>query len=289
MASEGYIPFHPHPSTPTFTLPEGACDSHCHVFGPADTFPYSPKSSYIPVDAPKEILWQRHSFFGVDRAVLVQASCHGTDNRAMLDALQNSGDTYRGVAIVDSSITGKELEKMHEVGVRGVRFNFVKRLNARQSVEERLHILSMVQKLPWHLVVYYEPADLPEIKDFLYQVPMPVVIDHMGCIPADKGVNSREFEDLADLLKDDRFWIKVSCPERFSKTGAPYLDMDDLSRELISMIPGRVLWGTDWPHPNMKKEAPDDGLLVDRIERVCPDSDAQRALLIDNPTRLYWS
>ena len=241
------------------------------------------------MDAPKELLAQRHSAFGVQRAVLVQASCHGTDNRAMLDALESSGDIYRGVAIVDSSITFEELEKMHEVGVRGIRFNFVKRLKARQPIEERLHILSMVQELPWHLVVYYEPADLPEIQDFLKQVPVPVVIDHMGCIPADKGVNSREFENLAELLKDDRFWVKVSCPERFSLQGPPYLDMDEISRSLISLVPQRVLWGTDWPHPNMKKEAPDDGLLIDRIPRICPDDQTQRAMLIDNPTRLYWS
>ena len=289
MASEGYIPFHPNPSVPTFLLPQGACDSHCHVFGPADTFPYSPKSSYIPVDAPKELLAQRHRSFGVDRAVLVQASCHGSDNRAMLDALKTSGDTYRGIAIVDSSVTLSELEQMNELGVRGVRFNFVKRLKARQPIEERMHILDMVRQLPWHLVVYYEPADLPEIRDFLKQVPVPVVIDHMGCIPADRGVDSREFEDLADLLKDDRFWIKVSCPERFSLQGPPYLDMDEVSRSLISMVPQRVLWGTDWPHPNMKKEAPDDGLLIDRIPRVCPDEHTRKAMLIDNPTRLYWS
>ena len=288
MVSPGYIPFHPNPSKPEFTLPKGSVDSHCHVFGPGDVFPYAATSSYVPVDAPKELLFQRHKHLGIDRAVIVQASCHGTDNRAMIDALKSAGDTYRGIAIVNSEITEAELKAMDEVGVRGVRFNFVKRLKARQPIETRINILEKIKQLPWHLVVYFEPADLAEIKDFLMQVPVPVVIDHMGCIPSDKGAQSKEFEELAELLRDDRFWIKVSCPERFSKEGAPYLDMDEVASELIRMIPDRVLWGTDWPHPNMKKEAPDDGILVDRIARICPDEQQQKALLIENRTRLYW-
>ncbi len=288
MVTSGYIPFHPNPSKPEFTLLHGACDSHCHVFGPGDKFPYSSTSSYVPVDASKETLFQRHKHLGVDRAVIVQASCHGTDNRAMIDALQTAGESYRGIAIVDAGISESTLHEMNEIGVRGVRFNFVKRLKARQPIEARVKILNMIKELPWHLVVYFEPADLLEIRGFLEQVPVPVVIDHMGCIPSDKGVSSKEFEELATLLQDDRFWIKVSCPERFSLQGPPYLDMDEVASELIRMIPNRVLWGTDWPHPNMKKEAPDDGILVDRIARICPDIKQQKLLLVDNPTCLYW-
>jgi len=289
MVSPGYIPFHPHPSKPEFMLPQGACDSHCHVFGPEDTFLYASTSSYVPVDAPKELLFSRHRHLGIDRAVIVQASCHGIDNRAMIDALKTAGDAYRGIAVVNSEITETELREMHEVGIRGVRFNFVKRLKARQPIEVQMKILEKIKDFPWHLVVYFEPLDLPEIKSFLEQVQVPVVIDHMGCIPAGKGVSSKEFEELANLLRDDRFWIKVSCPERLSTQGSPYLDMDEIASELINMIPKRVLWGTDWPHPNMKKEAPDDGILVNRIARICPDEQQQKSLLIENPTRLYWN
>ncbi len=289
MATPGYIPFHPDPKKPDIKLPEGACDSHCHVFGPGDIFPFSPKSSYVPVDAPKELLFQRHRHLGIDRAVIVQASCHGTDNTAMLDALRTAGDSYRGIAIVAPEITEAELADMHDAGVRGVRFNFVKRLKARQPVDVRRSILRKMTGLPWHVVVYFEPADFPEIRDSLKEIPVPVVIDHMGCVPGGAGVNSPEFEDLAQLMEDDRFWVKVSCPERFSKIGPPYSDTDDVAKELIRVAPNRVLWGTDWPHPNMKKEAPDDGFLVDRLATICPDKDALRRLLIENPDRLYWN
>ncbi len=289
MATPGYIPFHPNPKKPDITLPAGSCDSHCHVFGPGKIYPYSALSSYIPVDAPKEILFQRHQFLGIDRAVIVQASCHGTDNRAMLDTLKSAGDSYRGIAMVSPDITEKELAEMHELGVRGVRFNFLKRLKSRPPAEAIDVIVKKISKLPWHIVVYFEPSDLPEIRQFLQNSPIPVVIDHMGRVPAEKGVLSAEFEDLASLMKDERFYVKVSCPERLSKTGSPYSDTDDVAKELINMAPKRVLWGTDWPHPNMKTEAPDDGALVDRITVICPQEKNQRLLLIDNPQSLYWA
>lgn len=288
MVTPGYIPFHPEPKKPDIKLPKGACDSHCHVFGPGDIFPFSKKSSYVPVDASKETLFQRHRFLGLDRAVIVQASCHGTDNSAMIDALQSGGDSYRGVAIVSPDISEEQLDIMHQAGVRGVRFNFVKRLKARQSDADRQRIIDKISHLPWHVVVYFEPADLPDIHDFLVNNPTPVVIDHMGCVPGDKGVQSDEFEALARLMEDDRFWVKVSCPERLSKVGPPYSDTDAVARELIRLAPDRVLWGTDWPHPNMKTHAPDDGFLVDRLGVICPDEKQRHSLLVDNPTKLYW-
>jgi len=288
MASEGYIPFHPEPKKPEIALPKGACDSHCHVFGPGDRFPYSPKSSYIPVDAPKETLFQRHRHLGLDRAVIVQASCHGTDNEAMLDALASAGDAYRGIAIVDGEITDSELLSMHERGVRGVRFNFLRRLKARQSVDERRAVIKKVRRLNWHIVVYFEPDDLPDIKDFLLESPVPVIIDHMGCITPAMGVEGPEFAQLAELIRDPRFFIKVSCPERFSLAGPPYEDTDAIAKELIRLVPDRVLWGTDWPHPNMKTHAPDDGLLVDRLSRICRDENDLNRLVIRNPDMLYW-
>ncbi len=289
MVTPGYLAFHPNPKKPDITLPRGACDSHCHVFGPGDTFPYSPQSSYIPVDAPKEILFQRHKFLGFDRAVIVQASCHGTDNRAMIDALIAGGDDYRGIAIVKPDISHDELAMMDEQGVRGVRFNFVKRLKARQSEENQRQIIEKIAKLSWHTVVYFEPEDLAEIKNFLKQIETPVIIDHMGRVPVEKGANSPEFEELADLLRDDKFWVKVTCPERLSKQGPPYSDVDEVAKELIRLVPDRVLWGTDWPHPNMKSHIPDDGLLVDRLVTICPDTVQQQKMLIDNPNKLYWN
>lgn len=289
MVTPGYLPFHPNPQKPTIALPPGACDTHCHVFGPGGRFPYSSDSTYIPVDAPKEILFQRHRHLGLDRAVLVQASCHGTDNSAMIDALIAGGDAYLGVAIVSPDIGEAQLAEMHAAGVRAVRFNFIKRLQARQPGDVRQKIIEKIIRFSWHVVVYFEIEDLPGIHDFLTRIPTQVVIDHMGCVPVEKGTQSAQFEALARLLTDDRFWVKVSCPERLSKAGPPYDDANDVSQELIRLVPNRVLWGTDWPHPNMKRHMPDDGLLVDRLAAICPNEAQRHALLVDNPTRLYWS
>lgn len=288
MVTSGYLPYHPSPKKPDVVLPRGACDSHCHVFGPGGRFPYSEHSSYIPFDAPKEVLFQRHRFLGIERAVIVQASCHGTDNAAMLDALRAGGGAYRGVANVSADIAPAALEELHEAGVRGVRFNFVKRLKASQPIADRRAIIEKIAPLGWHVVIYMEPDDLPGIRDFLAEIPLPVVIDHMGRLPVEDGVGSAAFGRLAALLENEKFWIKISCPERLSKAGPPYEDVDRVARALIGMIPDRVLWGTDWPHPNMRSHIPDDGVLVDRLAAICPDSAALQALLVDNPTRLYW-
>ncbi len=289
MVSEGYLPYHPNPKKPDLTLPRRACDAHCHVFGPSEKFPYSEHSCYIPYDAPKEVLFQRHNFLGIDRGIIVQASCHGTDNSAMLDALIAGGDNYRGIAIVDPDITYQELERMHECGVRGVRFNFLKRLNACQPEEARKKIINKIIEFPWHVVVYLEPEDLPEIKEYLLSLPVPIIIDHMGRLPVDKGIDSPEFFALADILSNENFWIKVSCPERLSSEGAPYNDVNAVAMELIHLFSDRVLWGTDWPHPNMRSHIPDDGKLIDKLSSICPDKKMLNKILVDNPDRLYWA
>ncbi len=287
MVTEGYIPPHPSPSKPRLTLPPLACDAHCHIFGPADRFPYSPRSSYIPPDAPKEDLAALHRHLGFERAVIVQASCHGTDNSAMVDAIAGQ-DHLRGIAIVDGGVSDDDLRAMDAAGVRGVRFNFVPRLKAAQPLEERREIVERIARLGWHLVVYFEPDALPAVTPFLRDCPIPVVIDHMGRTPVDEGPEGPAFARLADLLSDDRFWVKISGAERLSQAGPPYADVDPIARELVRIAPDRVLFGTDWPHPNMETHAPDDGLLVDRLAAVCPGETLGR-VLVDNPARLYWS
>lgn len=288
MMTPGYIPPHPSPRKPQLSLPKGACDSHCHVFGPADRFPYAPTSSYIPCDAPKEGLFALHRHLGFERAVIVQASCHGKDNRAMQDALRASAGSCKGIAIVDASVSDAELEALHEDGVLGVRFNFVPRLKAAQSLDERRSILRRIAKLGWHLVVYFEPGDLAGITPFLEEVEIPVVIDHMGRCPPEEGVTGPAFERLARLMQSDsKYWIKISGAERLTRQGPPYADVDPIARELLRIAPDRTLFGTDWPHPNMEDHAPDDGLLVDRLAGVCSPDDLKR-VLVDNPTRLYW-
>jgi 2-pyrone-4,6-dicarboxylate lactonase len=290
MVSPGYLAYHPDPKKPDQALPAGACDSHCHVFGPAAQFPFAATSTYEPVDAGKDTLFQRHRFLGIDRAVIVQASCHGTNNDAMLDALRAGGEAYRGVAVVDREITEADLQSMHEQGVRGVRFNFVKRLGGGKPLDHYEDILAKIAPLGWHIIVYFDAEDLVELSPFLQSIRVPVVIDHMGRVPVEEGLESTAFKLLHKLLLDDeKYWVKVSCAERLSTMGPPYSDVDPVALKLIESVPDRVLWGTDWPHPNMKSHMPDDGQLVDRVFAIATTEALRQKILIDNPTRLYWS
>ena len=290
MVTSGYLAFHPCPTKPDHTLPANACDAHCHVFGPAARFPFASSSTYVPVDAPKETLYDRHRHLGVSRAVIVQASCHGTDNAAMVDALRAGGDACRGVAVVAEDVTERALEEMHEAGVRAVRFNFVKRLGGGKPLRVYQAILDRIRPFGWHVVVYFDAEDLEALAPFLRGIEVPVVIDHMGRVPVELGLASKPFRLLRDLLAGDgKFWVKISCPERLSRTGPPWSDVDPIARELLQTAPDRVLWGTDWPHPNMKTHMPDDGALVDRIMTICDTPDLRRQVLVDNPTRLYWT
>ncbi|GAB4349094.1 MAG: amidohydrolase family protein [Gammaproteobacteria bacterium] len=285
-----YLPFHPNPSRPTFVVPAGAVDAHCHVFGPADCFPYAAERKYTPCDAPKEKLFELRDYLGFERNVIVQASCHGSDNAALLDALQSAGERARGVAVVRPDIGMEELRAMDEMGVRAVRFNFVKRLVDATPKEVFLGIAEKIAGLGWHIVVYFEAADLEELIPFLKQLPTTIVVDHMGRPDVTKGVNHPDFQRFVSLLEESgNIWTKVTCPERLTATGPDYSDVVPFGRYLVERFPERVLWGTDWPHPNMKSHMPDDGQLVDFIPRIAPNTDQQRALLVDNPLRLYWS
>lgn len=287
----GWLPFHPAPSKPAFVLPPGAVDAHCHVFGPGDRFPYAPGRKYTPCDASKEKLWELRDFLGFERNVIVQATCHGADNRALVDALENANGLARGVATVLRDVTGEELQRLHAAGVRGVRFNFVKRLVDAMPFDALAEIVAKIELLGWHVVIYFEAADLPGLYDFFARVPTTVVVDHMGRPDVSRPIDGPEFELFVRLLGEHpNFWSKVSCPERLSQSGPPgYQDVVPFARRIVEAFPDRVLWGTDWPHPNMKSHMPDDGHLVDFIPRIATTTELQHKLLVDNPTRLYWS
>lgn len=284
-----YLPFHPNPSQPAFKVPVGAVDAHCHVFGPAAKFPYAPERKYTPCDASKEQLFALRDYLGFTRNVIVQASCHGKNNDALVDALKNSNDMARGVAVVSPEITDAELEALHDAGVRAVRFNFVKRLVDVTPKEVFLKIAQRIKELGWHTVVYFEAPDLEDIMPFLKQLPTQIVIDHMGRPDVTKGAAHEDFQRFVGLLDDnEHIWTKVSCPERLTHEGPDYEDVVPFARTLVEKFPNRVLWGTDWPHPNMKSHVPDDGVLVDVIPKIAVTEALQHKLLIDNPMRLYW-
>jgi 2-pyrone-4,6-dicarboxylate lactonase len=286
----GWLSFHASPRKPDFRLPPGAVDAHCHVFGPGAVFPYAPERKYTPVDAPKEKLWALRDFLGFERNVIVQGTCHGADNRAMVDALRSSGDRARGVATVSRDVTDSELADLHDAGVRGVRFNFVKRLVDVTPPDVLREIAARVAPLGWHVVVYFEAQDLPELEPFIAALPTVVVVDHMGRPDVHLPVDGPAFARFVRFMREHpNVWSKVSGAERLSLKGPPgYADFVPFARRIVETFPGRVLWGTDWPHPNMKSHMPDDGDLVNLLPRIAPTAELQRWLLVDNPTRLYW-
>ena len=294
----GWLDWFTGPSKPRFTLPAGAVDAHCHVFGPGNIFPYAPERKYTPCDASKEQLFALRDHLGFDKNVIVQATCHGCDNRALVDALKASNGKARGVATVNRNVTDAELQEMHAAGVRGTRFNFVKRLADFTPRDVLLEIANRIAPLGWHVVIYFEAVDLPELYDFFTALPTTVVVDHMGRPDVTKPVNGPEFELFVKMMREhSNIWSKVSCPERLSVSGPKalngeqnaYADVIPFAKRLVEEFPDRVLWGTDWPHPNLKDHMPDDGLLVDYIPRIAVTPELQHKLLVDNPTRLYWS
>jgi 2-pyrone-4,6-dicarboxylate lactonase len=277
------------PSVPRYVPPAGAVDAHCHVFGPADRFPFSAKAKYLPQDAGPEMLFALRDRLGFTRNVIVQASCHGTDNAATLNAIARSNGRARGVAVVDPAISDHELAVLDEGGIRGIRFNFLKRLVDDAPKDK---FLDVAGRLPsgWHVVVYFEADILDELRPFLDAIPVPLVIDHMGrpdVRQGPDGVDMRAFRALLDSRDDIHF--KATCPDRLDPAGPPWDDFARAVAPLVADYPTRVLWGTDWPHPNMQDAIPDDGALVDMIPRIAPTDELQRMLLVDNPMRLYWA
>ena len=281
---------------PAVQLPVGTVDSHCHVFGPAAAFPFARDRKYTPGDASKFDLEHLRSHLGVARNVIVQASCHGRDNAALLDALDYFGDTARGVIAIGSDVNQSELESMHQRGVRGVRFNFVKRLVEHQSFKEVEQVTAKIRELGWHIVVYFESPDLPDLENFLASLGVPLVIDHLGRPDVATGASSAEYSAFLRFVERTDAWVKVSCPERLTITGPyatagahkVYTDVAPFAQKAIAEFPERVLWGTDWPHPNLRSHMPDDAVLLNYLMQVAPDAADRQRLLVDNPMALYW-
>jgi 2-pyrone-4,6-dicarboxylate lactonase len=285
--------WHSAPSKPRYTPPVGAVDAHCHVFGPMAQFPFSAKAKYLPEDAGPDKLFALRDHLGFARNVIVQASCHGTDNSATLDAIAQSGGPNgerraRGVAVVDPVISNDELLVLHDGGMRGVRFNFLKRLVEDAPKDKFLEVAARLPK-GWHVVIYFEADILEEMRTFIDAIPVPIVIDHMGRPDVSQGPDGPDmmaFRRLLDSRSD--IWFKATCPDRLDANGDPWSDFSAAVRPLVEDYPDRVLWGTDWPHPNMESNIPDDGHLVDMIPRIAVTHELQRKMLIDNPVRLYW-
>ncbi|HZM35906.1 MAG TPA: amidohydrolase family protein [Burkholderiales bacterium] len=279
----------PDPNTrkPRFTPPPLACDAHCHIFGPAAKFPYAKDAPYVPPDSPFEGLQKLHSILGIQRAVIVHASCHGSDMRATLDGIARSRGAYRGTAIIDESATEKDFQRMDDGGIRGVRFNFVKHLGGRPDMSFFRRTVERVKEMRWHLILHLDAQDLVEFEELFKRIPVPMVIDHMGRVQAKDGLDQKPFKILLSSLRIPGMWVKVCGAERVSSLGPPFTDAVPFAQALIEAAPDRILWGTDWPHPNVGKHMPNDGDLMDLFPLMAPDPATQRKILVDNPARLY--
>ena len=288
LTQERITSWHSAPSKPSYTPPPGAIDAHCHVFGPMAQFPFSAKAKYLPEDAGPDKLFALRDHLGFARNVIVQASCHGTDNAATLAAIAASGGKARGVAVVDPAISEADLARLHEGGMRGIRFNFLKRLVDDAPKDKFLKVAARLPK-GWHVVIYFEADILAELRPFIEAIPVPVVIDHMGRPDVTQGPDGADMRALRALL-DSRpdIWFKPTCPDRLDDGGDPWAAFASAVAPLVADYPDRCIWGTDWPHPNMESRIPDDGHIVDMIARIAPTPALQHKLLVANPMRLYW-
>ncbi len=279
--------FHPAPAKPRLPFPAGACDTHFHVVGPRARFPLSPQRSYTPEgDAPKEKLFALHAHLCIQRGVVVQSAVHGFDNSASADLIAARPKDYRGVALVPADIKTEDLKKLHSQGFLGARFHFMQHLNSGVSIEDVVAFGKRLAPLGWHLQLHLDATLIAGMMPALKRSPVPIVIDHMARIDASQGVNQKPFLDLVELLKSKNIWVKVSGSERASRQGPPWKDAAPFARKLVAEFGDRVLWGTDWPHPNLK-EIPDDGVLADLVAQMAPTEAERMALLVDNPARFY--
>lgn len=286
MTKPGCMPPDNHPKTPEFVPPPGTCDAHCHVFGPHSKFPYSARASYWPPDASKKALKKIHDRLGIQRAVLVQASCHGTDNRAMVDAIKSSNGAYRGVCIANDNFSENDLQDLHDNGVRGVRFNFVTHLGGAPDLEVMKSVLNKVRFLGWHLVIHVNAGDIVQYEDFFSQFKIDIVVDHMGRVPTSAGVRQHGYRILLDFMRRDNWWVKICGSERIA-AAPPFHDAIPYAQGLVEAAPDRILWGTDYPHPNIKTHMPNDADLLDLVPLMIRDEATRQKILVENPARLY--
>ncbi len=285
-ASSASLSFNPSPSVPRLALPRGACNAHVHVFGPQQHFPFAAGRSYTPCDAPKETLFALHERLGIERCVVVQSNAHGHDNSVTEDAIAARRGAYMGIALVPLEVSDAELIRLDRAGFRGARFHFSKHLATGPKIADIMHFANRLAELEWHLQLHFDSEWIHDLAPWFLRSPVPVVIDHMGRVDASRGLDHADFCRLREVLRDPYVWVKVSGAERVSRQGPPYADALPFARALVEDAGDRVVWGTDWPHPNLD-HVPDDGLLVDLIAEIAPGEAQRKALLVSNPQRLY--
>jgi len=285
------MPPDPNPRKPRITPPPNSCDTHFHVFGPPEIFPFASTRQYTPPAAPIEHYLSMLAVIGIDRGVVVQPSAHGYDNTATLDAIAKTGGRLRGVARVNDTTTPGELKRLHEGGIRGVRFNLLDRPAGNIKLEVFDRVAERLVGLGWSVDLHIDPINLLLLEERIRALPVPVVIDHLGRINPVDGLDQPAFRLLLDFMKDERFWVKLSAVDKISRSDKDllYTDLVPFAHALIDAAPERVIWGTDWPHSNLfvPGKTPNDGDLLDLLYEFAPDEKVRRKILVDNPSRLY--
>jgi len=268
-------------------LPAGSWDTHCHVFGPAFEYPWAERRTYTPEEVPRETVFAMHDAIGAERAVIVHPACHGFDMGVTLDAIAATDGRYRGIALVDESMRDAELKRLHAGGIRGIRFNYAPSLGQAPSRETVLALAKRIAPLGWHILFHFDPAAIEGFEPLAAELPVPFVIDHLGRIRAEHGLDQAPFRALLRLARNERCWIKISGADRASSQDHGYDDSIPFAHALIEAIPQRILWGTDFPHPNIIGSMPQEGDLVALLRKFVPDEALRHAILTENPLPLY--
>ncbi len=275
-----------HPSRPALALPPGSCDAHFHIFGPHERFPFAAGRPFTPPDAPKEALFALHRHLGFERGVIVQTTAHGNDHAAVLDALAAGQGRYHGVALLSEATPAEEVKHLDAAGFCGARFHFVQSLGAAPSFDRMWKVVRLIQPYGWHIAIHVIGNALLDVVDFINAVELPVVIDHIARTDIREGANGEAFTALRHLLDSGKVWVKLSGIDRISREEPPFRDAIALASVIARQAPERIVWGTDWPHPNVRI-MPDDGKLVDAIAEIAPDPQTRHRMLVDNPLQLF--
>ena len=283
------LPPDPNPRKPKFRAPPGACDTHCHIFGPPDIFPYSENRRYTPPAAPLDHYLQMLDIIGVERGIVVQPNAHATDNAVSLDAIARSNGRLLGVGRVDDDTTDKEIEQMHAGGIRSVRFEFVsgRAGSANEPLFDR--VMKRVAPYGWAIELHTDPKVMVEHIDWFKSIKANAIVDHFARLQTTDGIDQPAFKLLLELMKRDNYWVKISGADERTPSGYPYPEIVPYAHALIKIAPDRVIWGTNWPHSNIFEpgEIPNDGLLLDLMLDFAPDEAVRNRILVDNPARLF--
>lgn len=274
------------PSRPILVLPPGSCDAHFHVFGPARRFPYAERRPFTPPDASKEAMFALHRHLGFERGVIVQTTAHGMDHSAVLDALEAGEGRYCGVGLVSATTPREEVARLDAAGICGARFHFVPTLGAPPPLDDIWKVVRLVQPFGWHIAIHVIGDALLSVADFIRAIELPVVIDHIGRTDIAEGADGPTFTALRRLLDTGKVWVKLSGIDRVSRQDPPFQDAIELAAVLARQAPQRIVWGTDWPHPNARV-MPDEGQLVDAIAEIALDAATRQLMLVENPLKLF--